>query len=623
MITVLYVDDEQFLLDIGKRFLEKMGDFKVELVDSAVTAIDKINTIKYDAIVSDYQMPKMDGLEFLKQVRLIYGQIPFILFTGRGREEIVIEAINLGVDFYLQKGGETKAQFAELALKIRQAVQRRRAEISHEESERRYREVVETQTDFISRFKPDGTHVFANDAYCRYFGKRHDEIIGHRFLPNIPEPDMERIRKHFASFSPDNPIADIEHRVIMPDGSIRWHWWNDHAIFDDMGRVVEYQSIGKDITERKQAEEAVKNSENLYRTIFATTGTASIIIEEDTTITLANAGFAALSGYTIDELQGKRKWTEFVVNEDLERMKKYHYERRSDPPSAPMVYEFRFVDRFGNTKYCINNVAMIPDTKRSVASVLDITNRVLAEKDYYSIFENIQEVFYRTDAEGRLILASPSGASILGYESIDEIYGINIAKTLYVNPAERQEFLTDIDRTGSVSNFEVKMKKEDGSQITIITSSHKYFDTNGNFLGIEGVLRDITERKLAEEEIRKSENLYRTIFATTGTATIIIEEDTTIALANAGFATLSGYTIDELEGKRKWTEFVVEEDLERMKKYHFERHNDPESAPRVYEFRFIDRFGNIKYCLNNVAMIPGTSRSVASILDLTNCIPQK
>ena len=230
MITVLYVDDEQFLLDIGKRFLEKMGDFKVELVDSAVTAIDKINTIKYDAIVSDYQMPKMDGLEFLKQVRLIYGQIPFILFTGRGREEIVIEAINLGVDFYLQKGGETKAQFAELALKIRQAVQRRRAEISHEESERRYREVVETQTDFISRFKPDGTHVFANDAYCRYFGKRHDEIIGHRFLPNIPEPDMERIRKHFASFSPDNPILPTT------------RWMLIHRIFQQQEKSLQEQS---------------------------------------------------------------------------------------------------------------------------------------------------------------------------------------------------------------------------------------------------------------------------------------------------------------------------------------------------------------------------------------------
>jgi CheY-like chemotaxis protein len=127
-LRVLYVDDEPGLLEIGRKFLEQPGDFTVITIDSAPAAIDLLLRDKFDAVVSDYQMPVMDGIQFLIEVRAKLGPIPFILFTGKGREEVVIQAINNGVDFYLQKGGEPKAQFSELAHKIRHAIKQRRAE---------------------------------------------------------------------------------------------------------------------------------------------------------------------------------------------------------------------------------------------------------------------------------------------------------------------------------------------------------------------------------------------------------------------------------------------------------------------------------------------------------------
>jgi PAS domain S-box-containing protein len=126
-LRVLYVDDDPGLLEIGKLFLEQSGRFSVDIITSAPAALTLLNVTKYDAIISDYQMPGMDGIGFLKSVRASGNAIPFILFTGRGREEIVIQALNEGANFYLQKGGEPEAQFAELVHKIQISVEHHRA----------------------------------------------------------------------------------------------------------------------------------------------------------------------------------------------------------------------------------------------------------------------------------------------------------------------------------------------------------------------------------------------------------------------------------------------------------------------------------------------------------------
>ena len=127
MITVLYVDDEPALLEIGKLFLERPGTMRVDTIDSAQEALERIRSTQYDAVISDFQMPEMDGITFLKALRRENPTLPFIIFTGKGREEVVIEALNCGADHYLQKGGDMKSQFAELRHNIERAVDRKRA----------------------------------------------------------------------------------------------------------------------------------------------------------------------------------------------------------------------------------------------------------------------------------------------------------------------------------------------------------------------------------------------------------------------------------------------------------------------------------------------------------------
>jgi diguanylate cyclase (GGDEF)-like protein/PAS domain S-box-containing protein len=150
-------------------------------------------------------------------------------------------------------------ELAELRERIAQLeaadAERQLAEEALRESEARYRAIVEDQTELICRFLPDGTLTFVNEAYCHYFGKKHEELIGSSFMPLILERDQAFIEEQLTSLSLENPVVTYEHRIMLPDGEIRWQQWTNRAIFDERGRFIEFQSVGRDITEWVRAEE--------------------------------------------------------------------------------------------------------------------------------------------------------------------------------------------------------------------------------------------------------------------------------------------------------------------------------------------------------------------------------
>jgi len=158
-----------------------------------------------------------------------------------------------------------KPKYEELQQRVKEleseAVRRQKAEEALRKSEARYRAVVQDQTELICRFTPDGTLTFVNDSYCRYFSKTPEELLGHKFMPLIPEENHKQIENHFTSFSRENPVAEQEHRVIARKGDIRWQKWINRAIFDAHGTIVEFQSVGRDVSERKLAERALKEKE--------------------------------------------------------------------------------------------------------------------------------------------------------------------------------------------------------------------------------------------------------------------------------------------------------------------------------------------------------------------------
>ncbi|HVP96926.1 PAS domain S-box protein [Methanoregula sp.] len=709
MYRILYVDDESSLLEIGKIFLERNGQFSVDIINSAPEALAFLATKNYDAIISDYQMPVMNGIEFLKQIRSSGNSIPFIIFTGRGREEVVIEAINSGADFYLQKGGDPNSQFAELSHKLKIAVERKRAVnalvqdeirlktlgtfyqmisaplkelmifaveksveitlssigylafVSEDESlltmyawssvamkechiekkpieyplhatglwgeavrqrrpvitndyaaynplkkgypkghvpvirhmnipvfdgsrivmvagvgnkpsdyderdvyelsilmsglwnvikqrraeeelrkkndelnasyektaaaeeelrsnlddliqrehalkasEERYRNVVETQTEFISRFQPDSTHVFVNEAYSRYFGMKSDEIIGHRFRPNIPVEDQERVKLFFASLTKDHPVDVIEHRIIMPDGSIRWQQWTDRAIFDSSGKVTEYQSVGQDITLRKLEEQVLHENEQRLTSIYNTVGDSifQLTVEphEQYRFTSVNSAFSRTTGIPSGQVIGK-KVNEIIPEPSLSLvLGKYRqaieekaivrWEEISHYPSGQLTGEVSIApifDQAGNCLYLIGSVHDITERKHAEEELRERNSQMRA------LIDNLPFDTWAMDRSGHYILQNQVSIKNWGDSVGKTPKQIHLRKDLLERWQENNRKAFE----GTVVKGELSVPSENGVRIydEIIAPVRV-----GNVInGIIGVNIDITEQKRADE----------------------------------------------------------------------------------------------------------------------------
>jgi PAS domain S-box-containing protein len=304
LISVLYVDDEPGLLELARLFLERAGGFQIATSTSAQDALASPAIRSYDAIISDYQMPGMDGIAFLKVVREQFGDLPFILFTGKGREEVVIEAINNGADFYVQKGGDPKAQFAELAHKVRQAVRRKRAEITLAEQEQRYYD-LQNASDLIMSVAPDGHFLFVNKKWLDTLGYQKDDLDNLRIFDIIHDESLERFKEYVSrALSGENAgIIDVVFRArggskVYAEGLATGNTLN--------GKPQYIRAIFKDITERKELEAALAESHDFLQRIYASAQGGIVIIDAEThEIIDLNPAAARMIGAPGEQIAGK------------------------------------------------------------------------------------------------------------------------------------------------------------------------------------------------------------------------------------------------------------------------------------------------------------------------------
>lgn len=292
---------------------------------------------------------------------------------------------------------------------------------------------------------------------------------------------------------------------------------NDYIMKGNLSRLI--PAVGRELRqaelrrERKLVRERLKESESLYRTIFETTGTAMTIDDEDTKISLANRKFEKLSGYSREEIEGKKSWTEFIVKDDLDKLREYHRLRRIDPDSIPSTYETRIIDRQGNIKDVLVTASIIPGTKKSIGSLLDITKlrkteEALreSEKTYKNLVDNALVGTYKTNLKGDILYVNDALRKILEFQSKEEMM-VESVLTIYKNPKDRNILIENLKEKGRVESFETELLTKTKKVKNVLLSAALDEDV------ISGMIIDITERKCTEEEIKKRvkelEDFYR------------------------------------------------------------------------------------------------------------------
>ena len=388
---------------------------------------------------------------------------------------------------------------------------------------------------------------------------------------------------------------------------------NEKKHQDHLEELVEKQTI-----ELRESKERFRSLyENMTLGMYRTTPSGQII--------MANPALISLLGYDSFEELKKRNLEESGFEPEYPREK---FKEEIKKNGKVQGLESKWKRRDGTSVFIRESAKAIKDEKGNIiyydGTVEDITERKSAEEalrnseeKYRTLTETLPDIIFTLDKKGRFTYISPAVENIVGYSSRGFL-GHNFTEIL---APEHIDATKDRFKRGlSGEKFpliEVEIMHKNGRKVPVEYNVTSLFDKDGNIIGRFGVARDITESKRIEKMLRESESRYRTIFENTGTATMIIEEDKTISLINKEAKKLYGYSKKEIEGKKKWTEFVVEEDLEKMKGYHEQRRVDSASVPKRYEFRLIDKKGSIRDILLSIDVIPGTKTSVASLLDIT------
>lgn len=413
---------------------------------------------------------------------------------------------------------------------------RKQAENKLQEREGHYRSILGDITELICRYLPDGTLTYVNDAYCRYFEKTKEELIGTSFIPLAANDFPQKIREHITSFTPDHPISTFEQYDILPDGKKRWREWVDRAIFDNNGRVIEFQSTGRDITDRKNAEQSLQESRAQLEGIINSAMDAIITIDEDQRILFFNLAAEQMYGCPANEAVGQ-SLTRFIpesIREDHGKLVRAFglsdtSSKRSMKSPSLELNCVRADGRIFPSEVTISQIEL-GGRKIYTAIVRDITERKQAEEEIRRInsfntalIHNMAEGIVVQNAEGVFTFMNPAVAEITGY-SEGEFLGAHWTKYF---PEDQHGIIREADDqrlTGKASKYETEFLHKSGKRITLLVSGSPLFE-GGNFSGSMAVFTDITERKQTEKKIAASEAELRALFAAMQEVVILYDRE--------------------------------------------------------------------------------------------------
>lgn len=367
----------------------------------------------------------------------------------------------------------------------------------------KYRKIVQNLPLLICSFLPGGEISFVNQAYADYFNKSIDELVGSNFLSLIPEADRKTVMDNISALSQESPTQSHEHKVISATGAIRWQRWTNRAMVNTEGKVVEYQSIGEDISEHRQAEERLRESEELHRIVLSAISDAVFITDDTGAFTYICPNVSEIFGYSFKEA---------IALESIERLMGIQLFDRMDLDTSGEIKNIECVihDKSGVEHILLVNVKLVSiKGGTTLFTCRDITDRKRAEKAlldseerYRQLFNNESDAVMIFDAHNRRFEdANPATLNLFGYSKEEflklTVENISTEKTKTKAAVEK---ITYGDGSELFVPLRFFMKKNGMVFPGEIKAGTFIFNNRKKVIG---AVRDITKRIQAEETIRK------------------------------------------------------------------------------------------------------------------------
>lgn len=439
-------------------------------------------------------------------------------------------------------------------------LERRRYIQALSKSEKRFRLIVQDQSEFIVRWLPDGTRTFVNESYCRFFGLKAEEAVGVSFFPLISEEDREAVWKRVGGLTPEKPISTGEHRVMLPDGSEGWNEWTDRAFFDEDGRVLEFQSVGRDITGRKRVETALRESEEEYRLLVENIPAVVWVADHEGNFMFISPRIREITGFAPEEIYvgGQSIIFDRIHPEDRERVEASFADLLGN--QATFDIEYRIQHKDGHWIWAHDRAfALREEGEKTVFSGLfsDISGRKRAEESLEKEKNMVQRyldiagvMLVVLDVNGDIALLNSRATDILGCGR-DEFIGRSWFDS-FIPPEEREKVRGGFNQLLSgqlvpAEYLENSILATSGEKRLIAWHNTILRDEKGEIAGTLSSGEDITERRKAEQQILTEKNFADTALDAQKDTFFLFEPVTGKALRwNRAFREITGYTDEEI-----------------------------------------------------------------------------
>ena len=552
-IKILHVDDDPCILQVSKSILELEGNFEVDSALSVDEAFKKLEEQSYDAVISDYEMPQKNGLQFLKELRQQKNEIPFILFTGKGREEVAVEALNLGADGYINKQGSPETVYGELSHGIRSAVSRKKAEEALRVSEEKLRRIFESSPDPIAVSSSDAKIIDCNPAALKTFGySTKSTVIGRSVFEFFAEKERAKVAENLAREGED--VRNAEYIFQAKNGREFIGELSASPVLQPSGEVECFVSTVKDITERKKMMNALRESEEKYRRQFEEALDAIFVADAETGILVdCNPAACELVGRAKSEIVGMHQRILHSPEKnrgEFSRTFKEHIGKKKG-----QILETQVITKSGEIKDVAikANIFTLGNKTLVQGSFRDVTERKKAEellKDsvakYRDFAESLPEIVFEIDAKGNLVFVNQKASQITGY-SQDE-FGNNFNFIRLVVPDEREKAIANIKRLLSGENVgsnEYNLVKKDGAVFPVMIWATPRIVQN-KVAGLRGIVVDISEHKKAEESLRETKEYFDNLLNYANAPIIVWDNKKKITLFNNAFEAFTGYSKESM-----------------------------------------------------------------------------